>query len=193
MEQLSLKPAAPVLFSVSELTAAVHRLLSRTFEDIRVTGEISGYKLWHSGHAYFTLKDSGAQLRAVMFRNTVRYLRFQPRDGLAVVARGSIEVRQERGEYQFIVSAMEPQGAGELQLAFELLKQKLAAEGLFAAERKRKLPAFPRRIGIVTSPLGAVIDRSDYLYDHSYITRAQQRLLDHYSNVNRFSALLSVR
>ncbi|QOY86834.1 exodeoxyribonuclease VII large subunit [Paludibaculum fermentans] len=156
MEQLSFD-SAPSVFTVTEVTAAIHRLLTRSFDDVRITGEISGYKVWTSGHAYFTLKDSGAQLRCVLFKNTLRYLRFKPNDGLAVVARGSIEVRQERGEYQLIVSSLEPQGLGALQLAFEQLKARLAAEGLFAAERKRPLPAFPRRIGIVTSPRGAVI------------------------------------
>ncbi len=156
MEQLSFD-SAPSVFTVTEVTAAIHRLLTRSFEDVRITGEISGYKVWTSGHAYFTLKDSGAQLRCVLFKNTLRYLRFKPNDGLAVIARGSIEVRQERGEYQLIVSSLEPQGLGALQLAFEQLKARLAAEGLFAAERKRPLPVFPRRIGIVTSPRGAVI------------------------------------
>jgi exodeoxyribonuclease VII large subunit len=156
MEQLSFS-SAPSILSVTELTAAVHRLLARQFDDIRVAGEISGFKVWSSGHAYFTLKDAGSQLRCVIFRNALRYLRFKPQDGLAVIARGSIEVRQDRGEYQLIVSSVEPQGFGALQLAFEQLKQKLAAEGLFSQDRKRPLPAFPRRIGIVTSRKGAVI------------------------------------
>lgn len=156
MGQLTLNLEKPV-WSVSGLTAEIHRLLSRSFDDIRVAGEISGYKVWQSGHAYFTLKDSGAQIRCVLFRNALRYMKFRPQDGLAVVARGSVEVRQERGEYQFIVSGLEPQGYGELQLAFEQLKQRLAAEGLFDAGRKRNLPRFPQRIGIVTSPRGAVI------------------------------------
>jgi exodeoxyribonuclease VII large subunit len=156
MGQLSFS-SAPSILSVTELTAAVHRLLSRQFDDIRVAGEISGFKVWSSGHAYFTLKDAGSQLRCVIFRNALRYLRFKPQDGLAVVARGSVEVRQDRGEYQLIVSSVEPQGFGALQLAFEQMKQKLAAEGLFSQERKRALPAFPRRIGIVTSRKGAVI------------------------------------
>lgn len=110
MEQLSFD-SAPSVFTVTEVTAAIHRLLTRSFDDVRITGEISGYKVWTSGHAYFTLKDSGAQLRCVLFKNTLRYLRFKPNDGLAVVARGSIEVRQERGEYQLIVSSLEPQGS----------------------------------------------------------------------------------
>ncbi len=149
-------PANPT-WTVTSITAEIHRLLTRRFDDVRVAGEISGYKVWNSGHAYFTLKDEGAQLRCVIFRGSIRYLRFKPADGLAIIARGSVEVRQERGEYQFIVSGMEPQGYGALQLAFEQLKRKLADEGLFDPARKRPLPAYPRRIGIVTSPKGAVI------------------------------------
>jgi exodeoxyribonuclease VII large subunit len=147
----------PGVYTVSSLTAELQQLISSGYSDIRVTGEISGYKLWSSGHAYFTLKDARAQLRCVLFRNTLRWLKCRLADGLAVTARGSLDVRAERGEYQLIVSHVEPLGRGELQLAFEQLKQKLAAEGLFAAERKRPLPAFPKRIGIVTSPSGAVI------------------------------------
>jgi exodeoxyribonuclease VII large subunit len=145
------------IWTVGALTAEIHRLLSRSFDDIRVAGEISGYRIWPSGHAYFTLKDADAQLRCVIFRNALRYVRFRPRDGLAVIVRGSLEVRQDRGEYQFLVSGLEPQGYGALQLAFEQLKQRLEAEGLFAVGRKKPLPRFPRRIGIVTSPQGAVI------------------------------------
>lgn len=150
-------PPSPRTWTVTALNAEIHRLLSRQFDDIRVSGEISGFKIWNSGHAYFTLKDEGAQLRAVMFRGALRYLKFKPADGLAVMARGTVEVRQERGEYQLIVASLEPQGYGALQLAFEQLKRKLAEEGLFDAERKRALPAFPKRVGIVTSPKGAVI------------------------------------
>lgn len=150
-------PRAPETWTVSALTAEIHRLLSRQFDDVRVAGEISGYKVWSSGHAYFTLKDESAQLRCVMFRGSLRYLKFKPADGLAVIARGSVEVRQERGEYQLIVSGLEPQGFGALQLAFEQLKRKLAEEGLFDPERKRPLPQYPRNVGIVTSPKGAVI------------------------------------
>ena len=145
------------VWTVTSLSAEIHRLLSRSFEDIRVAGEISGYKVWQSGHAYFTLKDAGSQIRCVVFRNALRYIKFRPQDGLSVVARGTVEVRQERGEHQLVVSGLEPQGYGELQFAFEQLKQKLAAEGLFEADRKRPIPSLPRRIGIVTSPLGAVI------------------------------------
>jgi exodeoxyribonuclease VII large subunit len=132
-------------------------MFAREFDDVRVAGEISGYKVWTSGHAYFTLKDAGAQLRCVLFRGAMRYMKFRPADGLAVVARGSVEVRAERGEYQLIVTGLEPQGYGALQFAFEQLKQQLADEGVFDPQRKRPIPLFPRRIGIVTSPKGAVI------------------------------------
>jgi exodeoxyribonuclease VII large subunit len=158
MEQLSfsLGPAEHPL-SVSELTARIRDVLAREFDDIRVTGEISEWKIFASGHAYFTLKDDESKVRCVLFRSDLRYLRFKPSDGLAVLARGRLEVYESRGEYQFVVNMMQPRGLGALQLAFEHLKKKLDGEGLFAADRKRPLPRFPRRIGIITSPTGAVI------------------------------------
>ena len=145
------------VFSVSELNGAIRAMLDGEFSDISVTGEISGLKLASSGHYYFTLKDRECQVKAVAFRSAHRFWKFKPRDGLAVLARGRIDVYEPRGEYQLQVELLEPQGLGALQLAFEQLKKKLAAEGLFAAERKRPLPRFPRRIGIVTSPRGAAI------------------------------------
>jgi exodeoxyribonuclease VII large subunit len=145
------------IFSVSDLNAAIRGVFSRDFNDVWVVGEISGCRVAPSGHTYFTLKDDGAQLRCVLFKGTARWLKFRPQDGISVLARGSIDVYEQRGEYQLIVEKLEPQGVGALQLAFEQLKRKLAAEGLFAAERKRPLPRFPARIGIVTSPAGAVI------------------------------------
>jgi exodeoxyribonuclease VII large subunit len=145
------------IYSVSELNAAIRALLDEEFRDIWVSGEISGLKLAASGHYYFTLKERDAQLKCVAFRSSHRYWKFKPADGLAVLARGRIDVYEVRGEYQLQVELLEPQGLGALQLAFEQLKKKLAAEGLFAAERKRALPRFPRRIGIVTSPRGAAI------------------------------------
>lgn len=132
-------------------------LLWENFTDIWVSGEISGTKLPGSGHYYFTLKDETAQLRCVCYKMTARYLKFKPQDGVAVLARGRVDVYDARGEVQFIVEAIEPQGHGALQFAFEQLKRKLAAEGLFNAARKRALPPLPQRIGIVTSPTGAVI------------------------------------
>ncbi len=151
------QPAAPGVYSVASLTGEIHRMLSRSFDDIQVAGEISGWKVWTSGHAYFTLKDQQARIRCVLFRNNLRYLRFRPQDGVAVIARGSVEVRAERGEYQLLVSGMEPQGLGRLYEIFAELKERLRGEGLFDEARKRPLPLFPRRIGIVTSPQGAVI------------------------------------
>jgi exodeoxyribonuclease VII large subunit len=148
---------APAFYSVSELTGAIRGLLSDHFTDIWVAGEISGTRIPASGHYYFTLKDEGAQLKAVCYKMTARYLKFKPQDGIAVLARGRIDVYDARGEVQFVVEAIEPQGHGALQLAFEQLKKKLAAEGLFDSARKRPLPALPVRIGIVTSPTGAVI------------------------------------
>jgi len=145
------------VFSVMELNATIRALLDAEFSDIWVSGELSGVKLAPSGHYYFTLKEREAQVRCVAFRSAHRYWKFRPQDGLAVLARGRIDVYEARGEYQLLVELIEPQGLGALQLAFEQLKRKLAAEGLFAPERKRPLPRFPRRIGIVTSPRGAAI------------------------------------
>ena len=145
------------MFTVGELNGSIADLLSREFTNIWVSGEISGLKLATSGHCYFTIKDSESQLRAVCWRGTYRMLKFKPRDGVEILARGKIEVYAPRGEYQLIVDHIEPQGEGALQVAFEQLKKKLAAEGLFDAGRKRALPPLPRRIGVVTSPTGAVI------------------------------------
>jgi len=145
------------IFTVSELNAAVRAVLDQEFRDVWVSGEISGLKLATSGHYYFTLKEHDAQVKCVAFRSAHRYWKFKPQDGLAVLARGRIDVYEARGEYQLLVEMLEPQGLGALQLAFEQLKRKLAEEGLFDAGRKRPLPRFPRRIGIVTSPSGAAI------------------------------------
>ena len=160
MEQFALEfELAPErrIYSVSELNAAVRAVLDEEFANLWVSGEISSVKLAPSGHYYFTLKEREAQVRCVAFRSAHRYWKIKPQDGLAVLARGRLDVYEARGEYQLLVEALEPQGLGALQLAFEQLKKKLAAEGLFAAERKRPLPRFPKRIGIVTSPRGAAI------------------------------------
>jgi exodeoxyribonuclease VII large subunit len=158
MEQLALA-WGPVrkTYTVAELNASIRGLLESQFDDIWVAGEISGSKTAASGHCYFTLKDHDAQLRCVCFRTSLRYLKFKPQDGIAVLARGHIDLYEARGEYQLLVEALEPQGHGALQFAFEQLKKKLAADGLFEAARKRPLPLYPSRIGIVTSPTGAVI------------------------------------
>jgi exodeoxyribonuclease VII large subunit len=145
------------IFSVSELNLEIKNLIEKRFPDIWVSGEVSNFRAATSGHLYFTLKDATAQIRAVCFRNQARYLKFRPRDGLAVIARGHLSVYEARGEYQLYVDFLEPAGAGALQLAFEQLKAKLQAEGLFDPARKRPLPVLPRTIGIVTSPTGAVI------------------------------------
>src|ERR1700676_4861727 len=144
-------------FTVSELTEGMRVVLGEHFTDIWVAGEISGTRVPASGHYYFTLKDEGAQLKAVCYKMTARYLKFKPQDGIAVLARGRIDMYDARGEVQFVVEAIEPQGHGALQLAFEQLKKRLAAEGLFDSARKRPLPSLPARIGIVTSLSGAVI------------------------------------
>jgi exodeoxyribonuclease VII large subunit len=145
------------IFSVSELNAAIQRLFEGEFTNIWVTGEISGCKAGNTGHYYFSLKDAQGQIRCALFKGAARFAKFKPQDGLAVLARGRLEVYEPRGEYQLIVDLLEPQGAGALQVAFEQLKKKLAAEGLFEPARKRPLPKLPQRIGIVTSPAGAVI------------------------------------
>lgn len=158
MEQLALVwgPTRKT-FTVAELNARIRGLLGDEFDDIWVAGEISGCRIVSSGHCYFTLKDHDAQLRCVCFRASLRYLKFKPQDGVAVLARGHIDVYEARGEYQLLVEALEPQGHGALQFAFEQLKKKLAAEGLFDPARKRPIPRMPRRIGVITSSTGAVI------------------------------------
>ncbi len=145
------------IYSVSELSQQVRTLLEKVFPDVWVTGEISNFRAAGSGHLYFTLKDSAAQVRAVCFRNQARYLKFKPQDGISVIVRGSLSIYEARGEYQLYVEYLEPAGLGALQLAFEQLKQRLAAEGLFDQARKKPLPLLPRAVGIVTSPTGAVI------------------------------------
>src|SRR5262245_4838002 len=131
--------------------------MEEKFPAVWVEGEISNFKVYSSGHAYFTLKDEGAQLRCVLFRTRARRVRFEPRDGLHVMAFGAIEIYAQRGDYSLVVELLEPKGVGALQLAFEQLKERLGAEGLFDPARKRPLPRFPRKIGIVTSPTGAAI------------------------------------
>jgi exodeoxyribonuclease VII large subunit len=144
-------------FTVSEMNGAIREALQRDFTNVWVQGEVSESKLAPSGHWYFSLKDAGGKLRCVCYRGAAFRLRVKPKDGLEVAARGYIDVYEPRGEYQFIVEAMQPRGFGALQIEFEEMKRKLEAEGLFAAERKRPLPRYPMRIGLVTSPSGAVI------------------------------------
>ena len=145
------------IWPVRALVALARELVERQFSDIWVEGEISNYRPAPSGHVYFTLKDAEAQLPIVLFRRQAMLLRFRPEDGLHVLVRGSVSVYEQRGQLQFVAETMEPVGAGSLQLAFEQLKERLRAEGLFDSERKKPLPMFPRTVGIITSPMGAVI------------------------------------
>jgi len=142
---------------VRDLVASVRTHIEREFADTWVEGEISNFRSPDSGHLYFTLKDGNAQIRVVMFRSSARLLRFRPADGLQVVVRGRVTIYEERGELQISAEYIEPKGAGSLQLAFEQLKAKLEAEGLFAAERKRPIPSLPAGIGIVTSAQAAAL------------------------------------
>ena len=143
--------------TVSELTNRIRGVLESTQGEVWVEGEIANSRLWKTGHLYFTLRDEHAQLRAVMFRSAVRYLRFTPEDGLRVVARGRVTVYERKGEYQIVCEQLQPQGVGALQVAFDQLKRTLEADGLFEASRKRPLPLLPRQIGVVTSLNGAAL------------------------------------
>lgn len=147
----------PEIISVSDLNKMVRGQLETKFNLIWVKGEISNFKAHTSGHFYFSLKDSKAQVSAVMFKGFNQGLKFKPTDGLEVIVRGKITVYEPRGSYQVFCELMEPVGAGALQLAFEQLKKKLEAEGLFAPEKKRALPPLPKHVAIVTSPTGAAI------------------------------------
>jgi exodeoxyribonuclease VII large subunit len=145
------------VYTVTELTVRVRDLLETEFYEVWVEGELSNCRLWNTGHLYFTLKDESSQIRGVIFRSALRYLRFKPVDGLRVAARGRVSVYEPKGEYQLTCEHMEPQGLGALQLAFDQLKKRLQEEGLFDAGRKRPLPSLPRKIGIVTSLEGAAV------------------------------------
>jgi len=171
------------VISVSELTRRIKSLLEGQFPTLWVEGEISNLAIAASGHAYFTIKDANAQLAAVMFRGVASKVTFKLADGQQVIARGEISVYERRGQYQLIVSQLLPKGLGALQLAFEQLKQKLAAEGLFDSARKKSLPLLPARIGLVTSPTGAAI--RDFLnilarrYPNQYIIIHPVRVQGH--------------
>lgn len=158
--------------TVTELTGQVRGALEARFPAVWVEGEISNFHEHTSGHWYFTIKDAGAQLRAMCARNANVRVRFRPSDGLQVRARGRLKVYEPRGEYQIVVEALDPVGAGALRVAFEQLRARLAAEGLFAEEIKRPLPALIRRVGIVTSPTGAAI------HDMLYVLRRRTRAVD---------------
>lgn len=152
------RPAAPPkAWTVTQLTRHVKDCIERGYPNVWVEGEISNFKAYGSGHIYFTLKDEGAQLSSVIWRTSAERLKFIPDDGAKVLAHGRLSVYEPRGTYQFIADRLEPLGVGDLAAAFEQLKKRLAAEGLFAPERKRPIPKYPRRIGIVTSPSGAAL------------------------------------
>jgi len=153
----STPPRNRQVLTVSTLTAAIRTVLETTYREIWVEGEISNARVWKTGHLYFTLKDNAAQINAVIFRSTVRYLRFKPENGQHVIARGRVSVYDPKGEYQLVCEHLEPQGLGALQLAFEQLRERLHHEGLFDAGRKRPLPVLPKKIGIVTSLDGAAV------------------------------------
>jgi exodeoxyribonuclease VII large subunit len=148
---------SPKIHTVSALTEEIKDLLEEHFDFVWVEGEISNFRSPSSGHYYMVLKDEKAQIRAVMFRPQTRYLKFTPEDGMKVIVQGRIGVYQPRGEYQIILDYLEPLGIGALALAFEQLKEKLAAEGLFDEEIKRPLPFLPQRVAVITSPTGAAI------------------------------------
>jgi exodeoxyribonuclease VII large subunit len=150
-------PTARRTWTVRELVAAVRTNVEREYGDIWVEGEISNFKAHESGHLYFTLKDASAQMRVVMFRSSAKLLRFRPENGMVVVARGRVTVYEDRGELQISAEYLEPKGAGALQVAFEQLKAKLEAEGLFDASRRKPIPTLPQRIGIVSSPQAAAL------------------------------------
>jgi exodeoxyribonuclease VII large subunit len=154
--QLPLMPRRTI-WSVSDLTTRIRDLLAGEFTDVFVEGEVSNAHAAQSGHLYFTLKDKQAQIRCVCFRTQLARLKFRPEDGLHVTARGSISVYESRGEYQFYVEHVEPVGLGALQLAFEQLKKRLDAEGLFDPEGKKPIPVLPQCVGLITSPSGAAV------------------------------------
>jgi exodeoxyribonuclease VII large subunit len=154
--QLPLMPRRTI-WSVSDLTGRIRDLLAGEFTDVFVEGEVSNAHAAQSGHLYFTLKDNNAQIRCVCFRTQLARLKFRPEDGLHVTVRGSISVYEARGEYQFYVEHVEPVGLGALQLAFEQLKKRLEAEGIFDPERKKSLPVLPQCVGLITSPSGAAV------------------------------------
>src|SRR2546423_14851247 len=145
------------VWSVRDLVAAVRTHLEREYTDTWVEGEISNFRAHDSGHLYFTLKDSNSQIRAVMFRSQARLLRFRPENGMQIVLRGRVTIYEDGGELQISAEYLEPKGAGALQVAFEQLKAKLEAEGLFDSSRKKAIPVLPSRIGIVSSPQAAAL------------------------------------
>lgn len=145
------------IFTISEITLQIKGVLETAFSKVWVEGEVSNFHRHHSGHLYLTLKDEASSIRAVMFRSAAAKVAFNLEDGLQIICKGRINVYQPRGEYQLMIESMQPKGKGALQLSFEQLKAKLAMEGLFDPARKKKLPLFPKKVGLVTSPRGAAI------------------------------------
>ncbi|MBI3805103.1 MAG: exodeoxyribonuclease VII large subunit [Nitrospirae bacterium] len=150
-------PPERKIWTVQALSARIRGEVERTFSDVWVAGEVANLKIPSSGHLYFTLKDAASQIKAIIFRSHGRFLRFTPKEGQSVLIRGHLSLYEAKGEYQLIVDYIEPQGAGALQAAFEALKEKLRAEGLFDPSRKRPIPKLPGRVALLTSPTGAVL------------------------------------
>src|SRR5437868_13868379 len=153
----SFRPIVRRIWTVRDLVSTVRTHIEREYGDVWVEGEIAKFRAHDSGHLYFKLKDQNAQIRAVMFRSSARLLRFRPDNGMQIVLRGRVTIYEDRGELQVSAEYLELKGAGALQVAFEQLKAKLEAEGLFEAARKKPIPTLPRRIGIVTSPQAAAL------------------------------------
>ena len=163
----AIQPTSPTILTVTDLTQRIKGLLEETFDFVWVVGEIANLRIPASGHHYFTLKDENAQISAVMFRGAARSLAFRLKDGQRITGMGRVSVYPPRGNYQLILEYLTPDGVGALQLAFEQLKERLAAEGLFDTERKRPLPSLPRHVTLVTSPSGSVV--------HDFINIASRR------------------
>jgi exodeoxyribonuclease VII large subunit len=157
MNETNSQPQPDRIYTITEITRLIKQELESAFPIIWVEGEISDLTRAHSGHVYFTLKDETSQLRAIIWRSTAQKVPFKLENGLLIICRGQINVYEPRGQYQLIVDVVEPKGKGALQLAFEQLKEKLGKEGLFNPEIKKKLPLFPKKVGVVTSPRGAAI------------------------------------
>ena len=157
MESFAATPSVPAILTVSQISRAIRNLLEGEFRFVRISGEISNLSRPYSGHSYFTLKDEGAQLRAVLFKGQQRFLAKDIGDGQQVICHGRISVYEPRGDYQLIIDTIDFQGAGLLQLQFEELKKRLATEGLFDQGRKKTIPPFPRKITLITSPTGAAV------------------------------------
>jgi len=172
MDQLgfSFRPPERRVWTVRDLVVSVRTHIEREYADAWVEGEISNFRAQNSGHLYFTLKDANSQISVVVFRSSARLLRFRPTDGMQVVVRGRVTIYEDRGQLQINAEYMEPKGAGALQIAFEQLKAKLEAEGLFDSARKKPIPALPSSIGIVTSPQAAALRDILHILDRRHHT-----------------------